>query len=154
MILSAQTIRKYRDIVTPFCERDVFLGMSFGLSAAGYDIRIAETLTLYGGEFHLVSSFERFKMPTNIIAFVHDKSSWARKGLAVQNTVIEPGWEGYLTLELTNHHPTRSILLTSGMPIAQIVFQLLDEPTERPYNGKYQNQEAGPQEARYEPPRR
>jgi dCTP deaminase len=60
-------------------------------------------------------------------------------GVAVQNTVIEPGWCGYLTLELTNNTDT-AITLEKGQPIAQILFELLDEPTEMAYQGKYQNQ--------------
>jgi dCTP deaminase len=40
------------------------------------------------------------------MGIVHDKSTWARRGLVVQNTVIEPGWHGYqTTIELTNHGP-------------------------------------------------
>ena len=34
------------------------------------------------------------------MGIVHDKSTWARRGLVVQNTVIEPGWHGYLTIEV------------------------------------------------------
>jgi dCTP deaminase len=136
-------------------EKTVFNGMSFGLSHAGYDIRIAESLRLPHGSWALASSIERFKMPDNVIGFVHDKSSWARRGIAVQNTVIEPGWEGYLTLELSNHncftsYHTSHVDISKGSPIAQVVFHWLDEPTDTPYTGKYQNQEAGPQAARYE----
>ena len=149
MILSAQTIRKHKGILTPFEERGVFKGMSYGLSVAGYDIRIDQDVDMWAGRFALAASMERFHMPHNIIAFVHDKSTWARRGLAVQNTVIEPGWSGYLTIELTNHGRD-DIQIDRGMPIAQIVFQFLDEPTEKPYSGKYQNQEAGAQAARYE----
>jgi dCTP deaminase len=85
-------------------------------------------------------------MPPDVIGFVHDKSSWARKGLAVQNTVIEPGWRGYLTLELTNHGRD-ALEITEGDPIAQIVFHYLDALTEQPYVGKYQDQGYGPQRA-------
>lgn len=86
-------------------------------------------------------------MPTDVIGVVHDKSSWARRGLAVQNTVIEPGWRGFLTLELTNHG-TRKLHIPKGCPIAQIVFHRLDEPAARPYDGRYQDQPPGPQPAR------
>ena len=115
--------------------------MTYGLSSAGYDIRVAESIMLFPGEFFLGSSIERFSMHDDLLGEVADKSTWARKGLFVQNTRIEPGWCGYLTLELTNNSSDH-IRLISGMPIAQIVFQLLDEPTEAPYKGKYQNQRA------------
>jgi dCTP deaminase len=86
-------------------------------------------------------------MPDDILGVVHDKSSWARRGLTVQNTLIEPGWRGFLTLEITNHSH-ESIVLKRGMAIAQVVFHRLDEAAERPYSGKYQGQGPGPQEAR------
>lgn len=147
MILSAQSIR-HRQMITPHHERTSSHGMTFGLGPAGYDVRIAETLTLRPGDFRLASTVERFAIPNDVLAFVHDKSTWARRGLAVQNTVAESGWHGILTLELTNHgHDVIEIL--AGMPIAQIVFHLLDAPTELPYAGRYQDQAAGPQPARY-----
>lgn len=148
MILSAQSIRALRP-VEPFEERGVIRGRSYGLSVAGYDIRVAETITLMPGQFSLASSVERFTMPDDVLALVKDKSSWARLGLSVFNTVVEPGWCGFLTLELKNHG-NKSLRIEGGDPIAQILFERLDEPTEQPYSGKYQNQEAGPQVARFE----
>jgi len=152
MILSGQSIRK-RGIFTPFSERTKHNGMSYGLSMAGYDVRIAldgleKTITLYPGDFILAVTLEHFDMPSDVLGIVHDKSTWARQGIAVQNTVIEPGWKGYLTLEITNHG-SDGVVLTSGDPIAQIVCHQLDEPTEQPYDGKYQHQENTPQEARF-----
>jgi dCTP deaminase len=138
MILSAQSIRKRRP-VDPFHERTVSHGKTFGLSAAGYDVRIREAVILRPGDFALASTLERFTMPDDLLARVADKSSWARKGLTVQNTIIEPGWRGYLTLELANHGQNR-LVIEAGSPIAQIIFEMLDEPTEQPYAGKYQNQ--------------
>jgi dCTP deaminase len=138
MILSAQSIRR-RCLVAPFHERTVSHGKTFGLSAAGYDVRIREAVILRPGDFALASTLEHFHMTDDVLARVADKSSWARKGLTVQNTVIEPGWRGYLTLELANHGPNR-LVIPEGSPIAQIIFELLDEPTEQPYAGKYQNQ--------------
>jgi dCTP deaminase len=145
MILPAQTIRKLKPIL-PFNERAIRDGMSFGLSHAGYDVRIAETMWLMPGMFSLASTVEEFFMPNDLVAFVHDKSSWARRGLSLFNTVIEPGWNGFLTLELVNHS-TDPIRLLSGAPIAQIIFMRMEEPAEKPYTGKYQNQQRGPQEA-------
>jgi dCTP deaminase len=139
----------------PFVERTVLEGMSYGLSACGYDIRINDGCFLGAANqrlhpsFILGSSVERFRLPPYLVGIVHDKSTWARLGLAVQNTVIEPGWEGYLTLELTNHS-RRGITIRPGSPIAQVIFHILDEETEFPYSGKYQNQEKGPQAARFE----
>lgn len=159
MILSAQTIRKlcnphnHEPLLDPFHERVRHEGVTFGLSAAGYDVRVEFDnkgewchRILNPNAFMLASTIERFVMPNDVIGIVHDKSTWARRGLAVQNTVIEPGWSGWLTLELTNHSP-EELKITRGSGIAQIVFHRVDVPTEQPYKGKYQAQKRGPVEA-------
>jgi dCTP deaminase len=146
MILSAQSIRR-RGIFTPFSERTVHNGMSYGLSSCGYDVRIAEMLILWPGDFRLASTIEHFDVPNDVAALIKDKSTWARRGICCQNTLAEPGWRGHLTLEITNHSKDL-ITIHAGDPIAQVVLQLLDEPTEKPYGqGKYQNQAKGPQPA-------
>lgn len=155
MILSAQSIRKWctgeSKLITPFVERSVYekLGMSYGLSSAGYDIRIGRDVNVKNRSFALGVTMERFHIPNNILMRVHDKSTWARKGLMVQNTVGEPGWTGYLTLELSNETQDW-IFLEAGTPIAQVVFELLDESTEQVYAGKYQNQIDFPVSAKFE----
>lgn len=87
-------------------------------------------------------------MPTDVGARVHDKSSWARKFIVVQNTWIDPGWRGYLTLEISSRQWWRFQRIKAGTPIAQVVFDELDKFTDEPYEGKYQDQEYGPQPAR------
>lgn len=158
-ILSAQSIRKRHEqlcmkirepgLIQPFHERTVSDGSTFGLGPAGYDVRLDQDVAIPPNGFTLASIMEWMNVSTDMIAFVHDKSTWARRGLALQNTVIEPGWRGYLTLEITNHSDDWAFL-SAGCPIAQIVFHWLDAPTEIPYRGKYQNQERGPQAARME----
>jgi hypothetical protein len=91
---------------------------------------------------------EKFEMPPRVVGRVCDKSSWARLGLSVFNTVIEPGWRGFLTLELKNQHHDRYLEINEGDPIAQIVFEFTDEACESPYSGRYQDQASGPQSAR------
>jgi dCTP deaminase len=149
MILPAQHLRDLDpQPVRPFNERALHKasGMTYGLGPAGYDVRIAQTIRLAPGSFALASTIEKFTMRPDVIGFVHDKSTLARKGLTVQNTVIEPGWHGFLTLELTNHG-YEPVTLESGTPVAQVIFHLLAEPTDAPYAGRYQNQLAGPQPA-------
>lgn len=147
MILSAQTIRKLR-LVSPLREAYVDeLGNSAGLSACGVDLILDQDITLVHSQFKLASTRECFALPSNVMGVVHDKSSLARRGLAVQNTVLEPNWQGWLTLELS-YHGGGSIHLPRNAAVAQVVFHFLDEPTELPYAGKYQNQAPGPQQYR------
>ena len=146
MILSAQSIRARSGMIEPICERGVIRGMSFGLSACGYDVRIAEHIRLERGAFVLASTIEHFDLPADMVGMLCDKSTWARRGLSVFNTVAEPGWRGHLTLELVNHGP-ETLILWPGDPIGQMVFHRLDQPTDRPYAGKYQDQSKGPQSA-------
>lgn len=140
-------------------------GVSYGLGEAGYDIRIKQDITFYRflglipmvktvdgdkvtrhfGKFVLASAIEKFNMSPSCVAIVHDKSTWARRALSVFNTVIEPGWKGYLTLELV-YHGRKKLHIPAGSGIAQVLFHLVQEPAH--YNGKYQNQENQPVAAR------
>ena len=113
-------------------------GVSFGLSEAGYDIRIAQAVTLHPlKRFTLASTYEYFDMPTDLVGVVHDKSTWARRGLSVFNTVIEPAWRGWLTLELV-YHGWGVLRIPEGAGIAQVIFHQIIEPAA--YSGKYQDQ--------------
>lgn len=141
-ILSGQSIRRL-NVFRPFTERAVSFGRSYGLSHAGYDVRLAQTLWVWPMFGRLGSTIEHFTMPRHILGEVKDKSSNARRFITVQNTVIEPGWRGHLTLEITRHRPW-PVRIRAGTPIAQIVLYRLDEPAERPYAGKYQDQAARP----------
>ena len=143
-VLSGQTIRRM-GVFTPFFERTVHNGMTYGLGPAGYDVRIDQQVMLSkGSRAVLASTVEHFNMPSDCIAYVKDKSTWARRFVLVQNTVIEPGWRGFLTLEITYEGGGIEII-DKGSPIAQVVFHRLDEPCESPYSGKYQDQDRGPQ---------
>jgi len=158
VILSRQSIRS-RGILSPCEEPSTCHGTSYGLGPAGYDLRLVlpqntvsyeeypKRLLLQPGQFMLAAAAEYFSLPSDLVGIVHDKSTWARRGLTVQNTIIEPGWRGYLTLELINHS-NQALELVEGQGIAQVVFHVLDQPTDRLYSGKYQNQQYGPQEAR------
>ncbi|MGL5074583.1 MAG: dCTP deaminase, partial [Waterburya sp.] len=152
-ILSAQSIRlqkeRMHEFISPFCEAKVACGMSYGLSSCGYDIRLGGNRASYvlkPGDFLLGVSLERFHLPAFLCGIVHDKSTLARMGIAMQNTVLEPGWAGYITLEISNHGK-KNVTLLRGQPIAQVLFHMLDHATEIPYEGKYQNQPPKPVEA-------
>ena len=157
MIMSGHMLREIRP-VEPFHERTCHNGLTFGVGPAGYDVRIDQDILLEPGGFALASTMEYFTMPKDLLGIVHDKSTWARLGLAAQNTVIEPGWHGFLTLELTNHNPRPgwlrrwrkrppgTIVIQRGTAIVQVVFHRLDTASEG-YAGKYQGQKRGPQPA-------
>lgn len=118
-------------------------GVSYGLSEAGYDIRIKQELLLSeDARFAIASTIERFNMPKTLVGVVHDKSTWARKGLSVLSTVIEPGWRGWLTLELV-YHGHGTLHIPAGAGIAQVLFHHLEWPADYG-DGKYQNQENEP----------
>ena len=131
-------------------------GVSHGLGEAGYDIRIKQRIAfseLYEkrvvhisdriegktttGRFALASAIEEFDMPDNLVGTVHDKSTWARRGLSVFNTVIEPGWKGFLTLELV-YLGDGTLVIPAGAGIAQVVFH--ETSARAQYTGRDQNQ--------------
>ena len=132
-------------------------GVTHGASEAGYDIRIHQEIrflvddggrrtvtivdgllsTVNPGTFTLASAIEEFQMPNHLVGIVHDKSTWARQGLGVFNTVIEPGWNGFLTLELV-YHGNEDLIIPAGSGIAQVIFHYVSDPVQ--YNGRYQNQ--------------
>jgi len=174
LLLSDQTIREQvragRIVIDPLDERDIQPAsvdlhldrrlLVFGDSAAPLiDLRadlpdLAEPIDilddkpfiLQPGEFVLVSTLERIGLPHDLAAQVKGKSSLARAGLQVASTAgyVDPGWNGRLTLELTNasRHP---VALHCGMRICQILFIKLTTPVDRPYGSpelgsRYQGQ--------------
>lgn len=152
--LSAQSIRKLCEtdapMITPFIpEKRVVNGVSYGLSAASYDVRIAHDIRLYFGQASLAHTVEDFHMPDNVVGYVVDKSTYARRFVSAMNTLLDPGWKGNLTLELVNLG-REMIEIKEGTPIVQIAFHWLDEPTEFAYSGKYQHQTKAAHGPRFE----
>jgi dCTP deaminase len=130
-------------------------GVSWGLSEAGYDIRVKQDIHFDGetvwvdgspqwGGFTIASAIEEFQMPHNLVGIVHDKSTWARQGLSVFNTVVENGWCGWLTLELV-YHGRKDLHIPAGAGIAQVVFH--ETSRFASYDGKYNNAGDFPQPA-------
>lgn len=145
MILSGPTIKRL-GIIEPHYPKTRLNGVSYGESGAGYDIRTADTINLVTGKTRLAVTVEKFRLPNNVLGIVHDKSTWARLGIQVQNTVLEPGWFGYLTLELSYasiNGVADFYTIPANTGIAQVVFHFTDAPT-TPYEGKYQDQAARP----------
>jgi dCTP deaminase len=113
-----------------------------------------EPFAIHPGEFALGRTLEHVRIPDDIVARIEGKSSLGRLGLIVHATAgfVDPGFEGTLTLEITNL--TRvPIKLYPGLLIAQLSFMALDAPAEHPYGSAalgshYQGQVAAT-ESRY-----
>lgn len=160
MIVNRQRLLELAPIKNMLSDKQRHNGVSHGLAEAGYDIRIKQDIEFiphdpdsYGceiyidgqhshsGRFTIASAIEEFDMPSCLVGIVHDKSTWARTGLSVFNTVIEPGWKGFLTLELV-YHGRQTLRIPAGTGIAQVLFHMIHE--DAAYGGKYQNQDDRP----------
>lgn len=145
-VVNGMALLSKKPIVNMLSSKHTTNGVSHGLSEAGYDIRIKQDVILNHGDFILASAIEEFSMPTDLVGIVHDKSTWARKGLSVFNTVIEPNFFGGLTLELV-YHGMNELHIPAGSGIAQVLFHQILEPAA--YAGKYQGQSTNPEPARF-----
>ncbi len=146
--------------------------ISYGVSSYGYDIRVADefkiftpnpyntvvdpkhlderSLMSFKGEmcivppnsFALAVTVEYFRIPRGVLTICLGKSTYARCGIITNVTPFEPGWEGYVTLEISNTTPLPAkIYANEG--IAQVLFFEADEPCEVSYadrKGKYNKQ--------------
>jgi dCTP deaminase len=160
-------------MISPFEEKQVRQGViSFGLSSYGYDVRIADEFKIFTNVFGAVvdpkgfdpksfvdfkgevciippNSFalgrtvEYFRIPRNVMTICVGKSTYARCGIITNVTPLEPGWEGHVTLEISNTTPLPAkIYAKEG--IAQILFFESDEQCMISYadkKGKYQSQQ-------------
>ena len=159
-------------MIEPFVENQVRKGViSFGLSSYGYDMRVSDEFKIftnvysavvdpkdfspqsfveYKGDvcivprnsFALARSVEYFRIPRSVLTLTVGKSTYARTGIITNITPFEPGWEGHVTLEISNTTPLPAkIYANEG--IAQVVFFEADEECEVSYadrKGKYQGQ--------------
>jgi dCTP deaminase len=162
-----------KGLITPFEEKQVRAGkISYGLSSYGYDIRIADEFKIFTNvnnsivdpkrfdpnsfvdfkgdvciippnSFALGRSIEYFKIPRNVMTITVGKSTYARCGIITNVTPLEPEWEGFVTLEVSNTTPLPArIYANEG--IAQVLFFESDEPCLVSYadrQGKYQGQQ-------------
>ncbi|MBI4686517.1 MAG: dCTP deaminase [Nitrospirae bacterium] len=159
-------------MITPFSENQVREGViSYGISSYGYDMRVTDEFKIFtninntvidpkkfdpksfvdfkGGvciippnSFALATSFEYFRIPRDVIVICLGKSTYARCGLVVNVTPLEPEWEGHVTIEISNTTPLPAkVYANEG--IAQLLFIQAAELCETSYKdkaGKYQAQ--------------
>ena len=145
--------------------------ISYGTSSYGYDVRCANEFKLFTNinativdpknfdatsfvdvvsdiciippnSFALARTVEYFRIPREVLGLISGKSTYARMGIVVSNTVIEPEWEGHITLEFSNTTPLPAkIYANEG--VAQLLFLGAAELCETSYQdrrGKYQGQ--------------
>jgi len=93
-----------------------------------------QPFVLHPGEFVLGSTLERVALPDDLVARLDGKSSLGRLGLLIHSTAgyVDPGWDGHLTLELSNV-ANLPITLYYGMRIGQISFEQMSSPVEVAY---------------------
>ena len=163
---------KSNKMIAPFVPKQVRKGkISFGLSSYGYDARVSNdfkvftnvnsavvdpknfkkdsfisrksnTCVIPPNSFALARTVEYFKIPENVMVICLGKSTYARCGIIVNVTPLEPEWEGHVTLEFSNttNLPAK---IYAGEGVAQMLFFESDEDCDVSYKdrgGKYQGQ--------------
>jgi len=160
------------DMINPFISKQTGnKKISYGLSSFGYDARVSNEFKIFTdvdsaivdpknfksnsfvsrkvdeciippNSFVLASTVEYFKIPKDILVICLGKSTYARCGIIVNVTPLEPGWEGHVTLEFSNTTPLPAkIYANEGA--AQFIFLKGNELPEITYekrNGKYMKQ--------------
>jgi dCTP deaminase len=159
-------------MIEPFESRQVRAGaISYGLSSFGYDIRVGDEYKVFTdvhsvvvdpknfdtrsfvdiqGEyciipphsFALAATMEYFRIPKDVLVVCLGKSTYARCGIIVNVTPLEPEWEGILTLEISNTTPLPAKIY-SREGLAQLLFFQGNEVPETTYaqkSGKYMKQ--------------
>ena len=159
-------------MIEPFVESQRGDGcISYGLSSYGYDVRCspefkvftninstivdpkhfdsgsfvdvnADVCIIPPNSFALARTVEYFRVPRDVLVICLGKSTYARCGIIVNVTPLEPGWEGHVTLEFSNTTPLPAKIY-AGEGCAQVLFFESDEACEVSYKdrgGKYQGQ--------------
>ena len=159
-------------MIEPFHDAQVKAGViSYGVSSYGYDIRVSNEFKIFTNvnstivdpknfdpksfvdfkgdvcivppnSFALARTLEYFRIPRSVLVVTLGKSTYARCGIIINVTPLEPEWEGHVTLEISNTTPLPAkIYANEG--IAQLLFYEGDEHCVTSYkdrHGKYQGQ--------------
>jgi len=101
---------------------------------------------IHPNEFALATTYEYIKVPGDLVARVEGRSSMGRLGVTMHVTAgyIDPGFEGRITLEISNIG-AMPVALYPGQRVCQVVFETMTSPSEKPYghperNSKYMHQ--------------
>jgi dCTP deaminase len=167
-----EKMARSRQIIEPFAPGRRRSGrISFGTSSYGYDFRLADEFKLPdfqgarlldpkkpdsvrfedyrgksciipGNSFVLGRSMEYFRIPRDVLAICQGKSTYARSGVIVNVTPLEPEWEGHITISLVNAAPV-PVKVYAGEGIGQVILLRAEEECRTSYadkKGKYQAQ--------------
>ena len=158
MIVNGKQLLAASPIVGMLTGKEKAGGVTYGLAEVGYDVRIKQGLhftrdelgnkitVVNDGDSHPqlllgwalnVNIIEEFTMPKDLVGIGHPKSSWNRQHLRLGTPIIEPGWNGFLTISL-NYVGEGNLLIEPGAGIMQVIFHQLE--TEAAYQGRYQRQ--------------
>ena len=158
MIVNGKQLLATSPIVGMLTGKEKAGGVTYGLAEVGYDVRIKQGLHFtrdeLGNKITVVNDgdivpqlllgwalnvniIEEFTMPKDLVGIGHPKSSWNRQHLRLGTPVIEPGWNGFLTISL-NYVGEGSLMIEPGAGIMQVIFHRLE--TEAAYEGRYQRQ--------------
>ncbi len=108
------------------------------LNPAGVDLRIDRNLTLQPHKHTLVATLETVELSDYLLGILHLRSSLAREGLFASLALVDPGYQGQLTISLYNAGD-RPVNLEQGEKFIQLSLLRLTKPAIQTYNGKYQN---------------
>ena len=164
-------LAKEEEMISPFVSKSISKGISHGLNSFGYDLRCGSEFKIFTNvnseivdpksfkqdgfvtkkskvcvippnSFALARTVEYFKIPRQVLTLCLGKSTYARCGIIVNVTPLEPEWEGHVTLEFSN---TTSLpaKIYANEGVAQFIFLESDEVCQTSYKdraGKYQGQ--------------
>ncbi len=116
------------------------------LDTLSEDVNLQKFFKIEKGDSFVISPYEKvllttleyIKLPTDVMAFVELRSSFARLGLSLPPTIIDAGFEGNVTLEVEGS--AFPLKLYRGQRFAHVIFARTLNPVEKPYSGKYQGQ--------------
>ncbi|MGB9729402.1 MAG: dCTP deaminase [Thermoprotei archaeon] len=103
-----------------------------------YVIESAESFIINPYEHVLTVTMEYLELPTDVMAFVELRSTFARLGLFIPPTIVDANFKGQLTIELIGG--PFPVKLYAGERFLHLIFAKLTSPVEKPYSGKYQGQ--------------
>jgi len=104
-----------------------------------YETINSNEIVIYPHEHILMTTLEYLELPNDVMAFVNLRSTFARLGLSIPPTIVDAGFKGQLTIEVVGSE--FPIKLESGQRFLHLIFARTLTPVEKPYNGKYQNQQ-------------